>query len=457
MRAKRPTPQALLILLTAAVAGAGVAPELVTWIVNCDGSTGYNGIEANVQSVEYTAGSVYIRSTGIPSHPIGPWPGNPNDAIDKNYLFRIPRVPQQATNHVATPLGPIGVFVNGVPVFSADDGRSYQNQDVWNQNAVLVESISFDNCLGHPTMTDAYHYHQVPECLQVELGDDGLEHSPIIGWARDGYPVYGPYAYSNPTDPNSPLARMLSSYQKRSITDRHVLPDGSVLPPNQWGPNISAQFPLGMYLEDFEFLINSGDLDIFNGRFAVTPEFPGGTYAYFASSDPAGENAYPYLIGPEYNGVPILGNNHTVPGTALDYDACPPPVNNYCATNPNSAGTHAAISNSGSTSVSTNDFGLQVTGAAPAQFGLFFYAANQSSAPFGNGYLCVGGQLFRLTPAQLTDAGGNAARLIDFTNQTVPAGGEILPGSTWNFQYYHRDTVGSGFNLSDGLNVPFLP
>lgn len=55
---------------------------------------------------------------------------------------------------------------------------------------------------------------------------------------------------------------------------------------------------------------NLGELDEYNGRFAVTPEYPAGTYAYYATVDASGDAAYPYLIGPQYYGIPT--NNRRV-------------------------------------------------------------------------------------------------------------------------------------------------
>jgi hypothetical protein len=129
-----------------------------------------------------------------------------------------------------------------------------------------------------------------------------------MGFAFDGFPVYGPYAYADPTGVNTAITRMRSSYQKRSITQRHTLPDGTVLTPSQYGPDISATYPLGYYAEDYEYVAGSGDLDAYNGRFAVTPQYPGGTYAYYVTVDGNGASAYPYDIGPSYYGVVATDN-----------------------------------------------------------------------------------------------------------------------------------------------------
>jgi hypothetical protein len=82
---------------------------------------------------------------------------------------------------------------------------------------------------------------------------------------------------------------------------------------------VSATYPLGYYLEDYSFTAGAGDLDQYNGRFAVTPEYPNGTYAYFATMDASGKAAYPYIVGPTYYGVvqtDDITGNITVPGNA---------------------------------------------------------------------------------------------------------------------------------------------
>ncbi len=154
-------------------------------------------------------------------------------------------------------------------------------------------------------------------------------------------------------------------------------------------------------------------------------------------------------------------------GTSLDLngngipDECDCSSASYCTAYPNSAGPGARIDRSGSTSISANDFTLEVQGSVPGQFGLFFYGPDAIEVPFGDGALCVGAGglgLFRLLPPQPSDGGGSASRLLDFTVPPASQGpGAILTGSTWHFQYWYRDSAagGAGFNLSDGLAVMF--
>jgi hypothetical protein len=98
-----------------------------------------------------------------------------------------------------------------------------------------------------------------------------------------------------------------------------------VLSQSDWGPAINSNFPLGAYNEDYEYVANLSQLNEFNGRFCATPEYPQGTFAYFATRDANGQASYPYLVGPEYYGVVETGNlgpgggHMTPPPSATDY------------------------------------------------------------------------------------------------------------------------------------------
>lgn len=106
------------------------------------------------------------------------WAQNPNHIATQTIEFRIPANPQVAATHAATPLGPIGVAINGVPLFNQYAGP---NQPLTN------EINSFDQYDGHPQQTSMYHYHVEPYALTAVNGKDSL-----IGYLLDGFPVYGP-------------------------------------------------------------------------------------------------------------------------------------------------------------------------------------------------------------------------------------------------------------------------
>ena len=296
----------------------------------------------------------------VPRYATAPFgDGNPSQASEAAYLFRIPRQPEQGpAGGTATGLGHTAVLINGVPTFNARDAFSYSNQDVWHQNGGFFELAGFDCAKGHPAM-GRYHHHLMPNPFSdsqdiissvcSDYPSEGLltldpnNHSPIIGFAFDGYPIYGPYAFANEAGTGE-IVRMQSSYSIRDITVRHELADGTELSPDQFGPDVGAfvtpaippgagavEAVLGAYIEDFEYIANSGHLDVHNGRFSITPEYPNGTYAYFATVDENWNPAFPYFFA-SYYGVVATDNfgqggsatNVNVNETVETYDPASP-------------------------------------------------------------------------------------------------------------------------------------
>lgn len=296
----------LIITFTALYVNAVIAqgPEVTSWQINTNGNIGFAGELTNVQSVQYSANYVYISTTDIASWiPVGyNWPNNPWFPQNMNYVFKIYRNPVPNIGPVtACPYGHIGIWLNGISFYNPQDAKSFDSLGIWNQNAYYWEHLigeTFDTCWGHPNGSHEYHTHVSPACLYNDA--DSLNHSPIIGYAFDGYPVYGAYGYTN-TNGTGAVKRMKSSYRMRNITDRTVLPDGTVLSVPQYGPRLDS-IPLGAYMEDFEFVNGLGDLDIHNGRFCITPEYPAGTYAYFVTIDAQLTPVFPYVLGPTYYG-----------------------------------------------------------------------------------------------------------------------------------------------------------
>jgi hypothetical protein len=133
--------------------------------------------------------------------------------------------------------------------------------------------------------------------LRNAFGDTNPNaHSPIIGWSYDGHPIYGGNAFSDPTNPSSIIKTLVPGYtlDTDSVVNRPV----------------SDDFVPGFFVEDYRFT-NSGDLDKFNGRFAKTPEFPNGTYAYFAGIGVTSgvlEPFFPYFIGNSYKSEFVAEN-----------------------------------------------------------------------------------------------------------------------------------------------------
>jgi hypothetical protein len=130
-----------------------------------------------------------ISGNGLPKHPTGEYPvrdatvarfdRNPNSIQSQNLYFRIPQNPQLADAPTCLPKGPIGVMLTGAAIFNALDGQ--------NRDAVATEI--FDKCEGHPERNGMYHYHHYSPCFDSGPRD---QPSPLLGYALDGFGIYGP-------------------------------------------------------------------------------------------------------------------------------------------------------------------------------------------------------------------------------------------------------------------------
>lgn len=307
-----------------------------------------------IQGVYSSSNATYIRTSGLGAHPMGPWYLNaakttlfPNLPKNQAALWRIPATISNVASHTLTGLGAIGLFVDGVSMFDSRDGYVWTGSaeagngtGYWNRDAYVNEGVTFDPGNAHQEQTGTYHYHANPPALRHALGDHvdynaaartyaestnaPTQHSPILGWVRDGSPIYGPYGFADATNPASGIARMRSGYQLRNgtngtdnltATGRSYIPAWAVrayvVASNQTGPTVNATYPLGRYMEDNAYLGDLGytqgvhfDLDEYNGRWCVTPDFTNGVYAYFVSIASNGAPAFPYNIGRTFHAAP---------------------------------------------------------------------------------------------------------------------------------------------------------
>ncbi len=330
---------------------------------------------AGITEISFTSTDVFIRTSNLGLHVMGPWYGGngnlfPNYPANQADIYRFPRTPAIPATKTGTGLGVIGYIVDGIALFDSRDAFSYDTSqavddgpgaggavngdDVWNRDAYVNESDTFDNAFAHQAGANQ-HYHANSPAIRHFL-DDSVDydpatniytenpngtHSPIIGWFRDGLPLYGPYGYSDSNDATSTVRRMISGYQKRdgSNGSTDLATTGRTTHP-QWivrndgtsatiaaafhGPNVSAAIPIGHYLEDYAYKGDLGltlgtdfDLNEYNVRFCVTPEFPAGTWAYFTNIEPDGTPAYPYNIARYYYGTPSGTSPNTVPAEAI--------------------------------------------------------------------------------------------------------------------------------------------
>ncbi|HCY25037.1 MAG TPA: hypothetical protein DHU80_02285 [Cryomorphaceae bacterium] len=344
---------------------AQMSPAITSWLQNTTQIGTYyvsgnstpisNNILVNCQQVEYSATSVYVMATGIPAYPTGPFlDGNPSNATDQSAIYKFTLTPQQNSGTPTSTTGNnIGVFVNGVSLFDYRDGVSWNpgtsalcggpgnppcpggpmSSRDWNRDAIPAEMAGFDCSKAHPAMGN-YHHHQNPSAFKLDLNvvsticniydADGLyamdstQHSPLIGFAYDGFPIYGAYGYMN-ADGTGGVVRIESGYELRSMTARTTHADGSTV---SSGPAINTTFPLGYFREDYGWISHPNNdeyLDEHNGRFCVTPEYPNGTYAYFCTVDSDWNSTYPYVVGPTFYGIYTQGKVANITETTTVY------------------------------------------------------------------------------------------------------------------------------------------
>lgn len=270
-------------------------PLRTAWLVNNNPHTQTARIRPEVHTITTQAQTVEIRSAGISLYYFGALQ-TPADHVERirQWQYTLPRFPAPATGaRLSVRPDVIGVFVNGVPMYNQFTSQSYQAQNLWHFDPLAGSDDGTFVAAGRPRAEQ----HPGSWGLLEKLMNDSSGHSPIIGFAFDGYPIYGPWSLVD-----GKLQRMRSSYRLRSTKRRTTLPDGTQLTPGQYGPDVNAEFPLGSFVEDYEFSAGAGDLDEFNGRFGKTPEYPNGTYAYFLSTDGAGRLAFPYLLAGQYFG-----------------------------------------------------------------------------------------------------------------------------------------------------------
>ena len=256
-------------------------------------------------SVSFTSTTMEINSNSIPNHNwLSAFAAN---AEEQSESFTIVLEPVNDTDgghssancpasngayECAPARGPVGIAVNGVPIFGPEEGPG--------GDAVALEFLYFNEdrqpidlgyCGAH-NGPSGVHYHYDAMCqfwddpngqtiVNYDYTDlDSTQHSPIIGWAFDGYPIYGMYAW----DDNGQVAPMKSSYEVERSSEG-----------GDQGYN---------GIDDWNYVSGLGDLDQCNGRFGPTPEYPDGTYYYVSTPISASTKT---VVNTDSQTVPMIG------------------------------------------------------------------------------------------------------------------------------------------------------
>jgi plastocyanin len=209
--------------------------------------------------------------------------------------------------------------------------------------------------------------------------------------------------------------------------------------------------------EAFNYVLRSDNpiVDVvFDAAFLAANPRPNDRYDYFCE---------PHVVFGMVGVVNVIRSGE--PGTAFcsgDGSGTACPCNNAGASGEgcaNGTGAGAKLSSSGSTSVSAGDLVLAGSQLVPGQPGLYFQGNNavnsQAGAVFGDGLRCAGGGVVRLQ-VRMADGSGASA-----TTVNIGAVGGVAAGTTRRYQLWYRDPssspCGTGFNLSNGVEVVFTP
>lgn len=238
------------------------------------------------ESVSISVSSTYctLTSNSIPNHDFNDSNANfATNVSEVNQSLSIPRNPSAATSTTAlTQQIYNAVMINGVvldilsagcynpnsPQADSDGNTPIGCSDTvdWLLDPLGPVQFGTDSHNAHTQPSGLYHYHGNPNALFDD--NPGANGSPVIGFAADGFPVYGSYFL----DPDSGTVRKaISGYTLRT---------GSRPGPDANDPGGTYD---GTYNADYEFT-DAGDLDACNGMTV------NGEYGYYVT------DSYPWVM-----------------------------------------------------------------------------------------------------------------------------------------------------------------
>lgn len=123
-----------------------------------------------------------------------PGPGCPTLQEKEGYFPQLPTPNEEES--CETGLGTIGYAINGTSIYNWGDGVTYNNEGIWHTLAPFAEVYDVDICGGHAAAGD-YHHHFYTQCWGDVANEDAQGHSELLGYAADGYAIYGPWQDTN--------------------------------------------------------------------------------------------------------------------------------------------------------------------------------------------------------------------------------------------------------------------
>jgi hypothetical protein len=253
----------------------------------------------------------------------GYWPPGPTCPQKQAKQGYFTEAPAATAATCETSLGSVGYAINGTSIYNWADGQSYNNAGVWHTLAPYAEIYDVDICGGHAARGD-YHHHFYSACWAEAAGEDGQGHSPIYGYAADGYPVYGPWYDTNVPAKScwktrdytvsSATGCGANGVRNCLLVDQYDFTKGTKVATAS-GPTTAGSFTslsrntfttsAGFFFEDYYF-----DAACASGGGAALDEHNGhshGDYGYHyhvtIASATDKSPAFPYTFGPRYKGV----------------------------------------------------------------------------------------------------------------------------------------------------------
>ncbi|WP_081979182.1 YHYH protein [Lacinutrix jangbogonensis] len=264
--------------------------SLNTDVDTCDPSAIFANETTNAVCFDIVDHVRKCYTNNIPAHQYGPF-GGMNTIAGQDFEYSMCLYPELTTTATEIIEDPSSQGCGGGTIFGvSDQGVNYspfarlywvnpntqeENLD-WHVEADFTLNMDLNG--GHVNNVSRYHYHNIPtDYFNNDLNIDGSTHSPLLGYAADGFPIYYKYLYSDPNDVNSNVSSFNSSFQLKSGSR----PGDGITAPNGIYD--------GNYVEDYDYNNAISELDECGGRFGVTPDYPEGTYYYVLTDN------WPYI------------------------------------------------------------------------------------------------------------------------------------------------------------------
>lgn len=266
-------------------------------------------VTVNGLNVTYNSSNIYIAGRNITNHTVDVETNavgfGPIEEQDVSYNIPNINLNLAASSPTTMPDYAVAVMVNGIALYTPKSTKSWNDGGEWHYNNGTIEDYNELATYSHSTVGGLFHYHAVsPEVVGLVDGviedEDGVlkwdttTHSPIIGWAFDGLPIYGPYGYRQYSSSNTPvnsndIVNIKSPFRLRQ-GNRGSAPGGAYT---------------GMFVEDYEIdstkVGQPGYTNQFNLRYGTTPDSPSTPiWFYVATIDDSGKPMFPYAVGGGY-------------------------------------------------------------------------------------------------------------------------------------------------------------